>query len=398
LAGLSVAVQILAVSANYVNYEIKLREIYPTDWVNPLKYGPPALLNPLHGPVLGQVRLLWENAQANLDLGWVASVGVAWEVPAAAVCVALLAGLTWWMVWRRTKAWPRVFAAGAVVALLGLAALSAAVYGSRPEYGMPGADYAGALAEIERRAGPADGIVTIAPYHYQAPMARYRGRLPIYGYAAEPTPPHPEAEAVLWRALTRHPRLWLVTVGVSPADPANGIEAWLAAHAFKAEDRWIDDTRLVAFVTAGHLESLSVDARLGEQVRLADARISANTLRPGDPLAVELTWQAVAAPGSGSTELTTNLRGFVQLLSLDGQLVAGQDGEPGGGYAPGTGWALGVFITDRRGLLLPDTLAPGEYTLIAGLYDAATGQRLPVTDQASATVGDSVRLATVRME
>jgi len=78
--------------------------------------------------------------------------------------------------------------------------------------------------------------------------------------------------------------------------------------------------------------------------------------------------------------------------------VAGQDGEPGGGYAPGTGWELGVFITDRRGLLLPDTLAPGEYTLIAGLYDAATGQRLPVTDQASATVGDSVRLATVRME
>src|SRR5690606_34470344 len=35
-------VQVLAVSVNFVNYEILLRSIFPTDWENPLAFGPPA--------------------------------------------------------------------------------------------------------------------------------------------------------------------------------------------------------------------------------------------------------------------------------------------------------------------------------------------------------------------
>ena len=121
----------------------------------------------------------------------------------------------------------------------------------RPEYGAPGQGYAAALAEIEAAEGQrsgrrGDGIITIAPYHYQVPMAQYRGRLPIYGYATESLPLHPETESVLWRALTLHGRLWLVTVGLPPADPANGVEAWLAREAFKTEDRWLDDAALGA--------------------------------------------------------------------------------------------------------------------------------------------------------
>ena len=92
---LSFIVQLLAVTANYVNYEIVLRGLYPTDWADPLKYGPPALFNPAHSPVLGQARLLLENLDANLDLGWVWAGHVAWQVPALAGGIALLAGVTW---------------------------------------------------------------------------------------------------------------------------------------------------------------------------------------------------------------------------------------------------------------------------------------------------------------
>ncbi len=98
---LSFLVQFLAVTANYVNYEIALRGLYPTDWADPLKYGPPALFNPAHSPVLGQIRLLLENLTANLDLGWVWTGRVAWEVPALAGGIALLAGLTWLLAGRR---------------------------------------------------------------------------------------------------------------------------------------------------------------------------------------------------------------------------------------------------------------------------------------------------------
>ena len=38
---LSSSCKLLAVTANYVNYEIALRGLYPTDWADPLKYGPP---------------------------------------------------------------------------------------------------------------------------------------------------------------------------------------------------------------------------------------------------------------------------------------------------------------------------------------------------------------------
>ena len=231
---------------------------------------------------------------------------------------------------------------------------------------------------------------TIAPYHYQVPMAQYRGRLPIYGYAAESLPLHPETDSVLWRALTQHGRLWLVTVGLPPADPTNGVEAWLAREAFKTDDRWLDDARLALFVTAPRLEPLDVRARLGNDVRLLGARLSSDTVHPGGTIAAELTWVTDAAPG--------DLRGFMQLISSsDGGLVAQQDGIPGGGYAPSTGWTPGELVADRRGLTLPADLAPGDYTLIAGLYDAATGQRLPVTGPDDAAAGDFVQLGSVRV-
>ena len=207
ILALSFIVQLLAVTANYVNYEIALRGLYPTDWADPLKYGPPAMFNPDHSPVLGQVRLLLENLDANLDLGWVWAGHVAWQVPVLAGGIALLAGLTWLLASRR-GAW-RVAPAAAALAVAGLLALgilSARTYAARPDYGVPGQGYAAALAEIEAAEGQrsgrrGDGIITIAPYHYQVPMAQYRGRLPIYGYATESQPLHSETESVLWRAL-----------------------------------------------------------------------------------------------------------------------------------------------------------------------------------------------------
>lgn len=389
LVAVSVLVQLLAVSANYVNYEIALRALYPTDWADPLKYGPPALFNPAHSPVLGQVRLLWENAAANLDLGWLQSGRIAWEVPVAALVTGLLAGGVGWLACRRRAGWAQGVAALALAAAAATALLSAQAYATRDEYvGAPG--YTAALAEIVQRAGSKDGLVTIAPYHYQAPMAVYRGRLPIYGYAPEPTPLHSETESVLRRGLAQHPRLWLVTVGQAPADPANGVEVWLARQAFVAEDRWLEDARLVAFVTARRLAPLAVRARLGNQVRLLTARVSSETARPGGTLAVELTWQADAPVGE--------LRGFVQLLALDGRLVAGQDGVPGAGYLPSTGWQPATPVYDRRGLLLPADLPPGTYRLIAGLYDVANGTRLPVFGTDGGVLGDAVALGTVAIE
>ncbi len=103
-------------------------------------------------------------------------------------------------------------------------------------------------------------------------------------------------------------------------------------------------------------------------------------------LPITLYWQA-------QTEMSANYTVFVQLLNSAGQVVAQVDRQPQEGAAPTTTWLLGEFLTDSYSLSLPPNLPPGPYRLITGLYDAATGQRLPV-----ASGGDFIELPSVIVE
>jgi hypothetical protein len=69
--------------------------------------------------------------------------------------------------------------------------------------------------------------------------------------------------------------------------------------------------------------------------------------------------------------------------------VAQHDRAPEGGFYPTSQWDVGESVADIYPLALPETLAPGAYRLVVGLYDPATGQRL-------LTMGgeDAVELAT----
>lgn len=84
-------------------------------------------------------------------------------------------------------------------------------------------------------------------------------------------------------------------------------------------------------------------------------------------LTVELVWQSDARPA-------VNVNAFVHLLDASGAIVAQSDAPPGG--APATRRLPGEVILDRHALALPPNLPPGDYQLIAGLYDAVGMQRL----------------------
>jgi hypothetical protein len=92
----------LAVTINYANYELHLRKVFPTDWSNPLAFGPPAqsLADWRYSPVLGQWQLLRENFVANADLAWLgADSAVHWLTPLiglAALCTIILLFANWW--------------------------------------------------------------------------------------------------------------------------------------------------------------------------------------------------------------------------------------------------------------------------------------------------------------
>ena len=71
---------------------------------------------------------------------------------------------------------------------------------------------------------------------------------------------------------------------------------------------------------------------------------------------------------------------FLQLLSPDGRLVAQDDGLPMDGQAPIHTWMAGETIADPHTVTVPERLGPGDYSLIAGLYDPRTMERLRLAD------------------
>ena len=66
-------------------------------------------------------------------------------------------------------------------------------------------------------------------------------------------------------------------------------------------------------------------------------------------------------------------------------------------HLPTTGWVQGEYLSDRVSLELPANLPPGRYSLLMGLYDEATGERLPAFDATGQALGDSLLLEQVHL-
>ena len=52
---------------------------------------------------------------------------------------------------------------------------------------------------------------------------------------------------------------------------------------------------------------------------------------------------------------------------------------PAAAHSPTTVWSAGEIIPDPHTITLPPDLPPGSYTLLAGLYNPVSGERLAVT-------------------
>ena len=407
LAPLSVGVQGLAVLVDYVNYEMRLRDLLPTRGTDPLQVGPPALAPGawLDSPVLGQIRLLRDFA-VNADLAWlwtvqepatgVVTTEVRWLVPlvGAAALLTLIAALSQW--WRASN--PSVIATAgpnraarladdfnrlpslpvrwlfAALPVL-VAALWLGQAGASPLYGAPEAGYRAALRSLCEEMAPGDAVVTVAPAAYQIPM-NWLGsscpmKPPIYGMALD-SANHEEARVLLARALSQHDRLWLLTGGVAASSPDNSIEQWLANTAYQADAAWHDDYRLLRYGTPAAEDNASLilldvpltDAFINQQpnrVRVLNARLP-QRIRVGDVLPVEIRYE-LDAPGNA------NLRWFVQLLNAEGLPVALLDTMPADGYAPFATLPVGEPLVENAGLQLPSSLPTADYQAIAGLYN-----------------------------
>jgi hypothetical protein len=116
----------------------------------------------------------------------------------------------------------------------------------------------------------------------------------------------------------------------------------------------------------------SINKQLGAQITLLGYHLMTQPIMGGGRLRLTLYWQAKGA-------VATSYTVFVHLLDAQGRVVAQHDGLPADGTIPTTDWAASEIISDRH-LIEFSKLTPGDYRLIAGMYDPATGERLSATE------------------
>ena len=127
----------------------------------------------------------------------------------------------------------------------------------------------------------------------------------------------------------------------------------------------------------GAAPAVPVDARLGEAVRLQGYDVAVT-----DSLVVTLTWSAEAVPALDYVV-------FVHWVGAEGVMLAQHDGSPAAGRYPSSWWLPGDCVPDVHRLSLPLTL-PNPIILYVGMYDPATGARLPAYTASGALLPDGI--------
>ena len=104
-------------------------------------------------------------------------------------------------------------------------------------------------------------------------------------------------------------------------------------------------------------------------------------------LKLKLYWQA-AEP------INLDYTAFVQLLDEQNRVVSQLDTQPLGGLYPTSRWKPGQVIMGEFPLSLNQRLTAGSYRLVTGMYDLASGVRLPAFDSTGQPWPDNAILLT----
>jgi 4-amino-4-deoxy-L-arabinose transferase-like glycosyltransferase len=133
-----------------------------------------------------------------------------------------------------------------------------------------------------------------------------------------------------------------------------------------------------------------MEVMVGENIRLLGYDLEDREVSAGGVLWLSLYWQAVG-------EMETSYTVFTHLLDGNNQTWAQKDSVPGGGSLPTTSWIEGEVVTDIYDLVVDANAPGGEYVLEIGMYDAVTGERLPIYDSKGKSLGDRVLLHTINV-
>jgi hypothetical protein len=107
-------------------------------------------------------------------------------------------------------------------------------------------------------------------------------------------------------------------------------------------------------------------------------------------LRVILYWQNLA-------DLEQDYTIFLHLTAPDGFVKAQQDRQPFDGLWPTSQWMPGDILATRFDIPLDESIQPGEYLLVTGMYLLETGERLPLIEGPSAPSPNAILVGRVKI-
>lgn len=129
---------------------------------------------------------------------------------------------------------------------------------------------------------------------------------------------------------------------------------------------------------------------LGGTVSLVGYDLSADRTTPGGQLTLTLDWKDLRATA-------TSYHVFVHLLDSQDHIWAQWDGVPKNWSYPTSAWIPSEYVEDHYPLKLSPRTPLGNLTIEVGLYDATTGNRLPVAASAGDPSSDRVVLGKIQV-
>jgi hypothetical protein len=115
-----------------------------------------------------------------------------------------------------------------------------------------------------------------------------------------------------------------------------------------------------------------VGINLGNVVQLIGYDLQQDQVAAGDAFPLTLYWRAL-------DEMGTSYTVFIHVVGPDGVIRGQWDSRPGSGNLPTTGWVKDEVITDQYLVPMDEDAPPWQYTIVVGMYDPMTNQRLQVS-------------------
>jgi hypothetical protein len=195
----------------------------------------------------------------------------------------------------------------------------------------------------------------------------------------------PASQIELSSIAAKHTDLRVVFLGETIGDPTRQLETWLNTNLYRVAETWMEPVRMLDYVGGGTTgETVGNDIKFGDGITLESVSLLDSSIASGGLVRLRLQWQADALS-------VTQYKVFVHIFSGE-SIIAQHDGQPMGELRPTTTWQAGETIVDQFAISLPPDAPIGSYQLRIGLYDLATGARLPLANGDEFWTGGTVTI------